>query len=412
MVELAEAMMRQTKAVLYDTDFLGNHSLFAVQAIGIISMVTHSFGESDLMATLVNAGIRIAQCLGLHRIPDDVSEKLSAEEGSEVSWQREVGRRVWWKLVELDYHSMPYTGTLTINPKSFSTRMPLNSDNDHLVERDTSVLTISTCAIIMSKIARLMPDILEGTYATEKDETAKYQQVISADRRMRELVATLPAVTLRKQVSSREPQCSWIATARRTLAISAADKIIMIHRSFLLRSLRSPLYLFTRNTCVSAAMTILREHDELSRSGSGCFSIWVHSAFCVTATVVLCFNILHADRQIPPSLRSIEQQLELVMSARARLESQRCDVMARRGVHIINAMLEEGDRLRFQSTSSRVNSKGELSFDRIARRFFELQESNDDRTMESSGPVVDIEENSMTEWPQEFDAWFRSTFKR
>ncbi|KAI7335288.1 hypothetical protein KC315_g3325 [Hortaea werneckii] len=354
--------MRQTKAVLYDTDFMGRHSVFAVQAIGIISMVAHSFGESDLMATLVNAGIRIAQCLA-------------------------------------------------INPKSFSTRMPLNSDNDHLVERDTSVLAISTCAIIMSKKARLMPDILEGTYATEKDETAKYQQVILADRRMRELVATLPAVTLREQMASQEPQCSWIATARRTLAISAADKIIMIHRSFLLKSLQSPLYLFTRNTCVSAAMTILREHGELSTSGSGCFSIWVHSAFCVTAMVVLCLNILHADKQIPPSLCSVEQQVELVMSARTRLENQRCDVMARRGVHLIDAMLEERDRLRFQSTPSRVNRSGGMSFDRIARRFFELEDANDDRTMESSGPVVDIEENSMTEWPQDFDVWFRSTFK-
>ncbi|KAI7505082.1 hypothetical protein KC367_g781 [Hortaea werneckii] len=354
--------MRQTKAVLYDTDFMGRHSVFAVQAIGIISMVAHSFRESDLMATLVNAGIRIAQCLA-------------------------------------------------INPKSFSTRMPLNSDDDRLIDRDTSILTISTCAVIVSKIARLMPDILECTYATEKDETAMYQQVISADRRMRELFATLPAVTLRKQVASQEPQVSWIATARRTLSISAADKIIMIHRSFLLKSLQSPLYLFTRNTCVSAAMTILREHGELSTSGSGCFSIWVHSAFCVTATVVLCLNILHANKQIPPSLRSIEQQLDLVMSARARLESQSCDVMARRGVHIIDAMLEERDRLRFVSTPSGVNRSGEMSFDRIARRFFELEDANDDRTIESSGPVVDIEENSMTEWPQDFDVWFRSTFK-
>ena len=95
----------------------------------------------------------------------------------------------------------------------------------------------------------------------------------------------------------------------------------MIHRSFLLKSLQSPLYLFTRNTCVSAAMTILREHGELSASGSGCFSIWVHSAFCVTATVVLCLNILHADKQLSFHVRSIEQQLDLVMSARKRLES-------------------------------------------------------------------------------------------
>ena len=114
MVELAEAMMRQTRAVLYRSDFLGRHSIWAVQAICVISMVAHSVGESDLMATLVNAGIRIAQCLGLHRIPDEGTVVSSAEEVVEVSWEREVGRRVWWKLVELDYHSMPYTGTLSM----------------------------------------------------------------------------------------------------------------------------------------------------------------------------------------------------------------------------------------------------------------------------------------------------------
>lgn len=185
----------------------------------------------------------------------------------------------------------------------------------------------------------------------------------------------------------------------------------MIHRSFLLKSLQSPLYLFTRNTCVSAAMTILREHGELSASESGCFSIWVHSAFCVTATVVLCLNILHADKQIPPSLRSIEQQLDLVMSARARLERQRCDVMARRGVHLIDAMLEERGRLTSLSSSSRLDGQGEMSFDRIARRFFELEDENDDPAIVSPNSVVDAEGLSMTEWPQEFDAWFRSTFK-
>lgn len=52
-----------------------------------------------------------------------------------------------------------------------------------------------------------------------------------------------------------------------------------------------------------------------------------------------------------------------------------------------------------------------MSFDRIARRFFELEDSNDDRTVASSDSVVDAEGLPMTEWPQEFDAWFRSTFK-
>lgn len=159
-------------------------------------------------------------------------------------------------------------------------------------------------------------------------------------------------------------------------------------------------------------MTILREHGELSESRSGCFSIWVHSAFCVTATVVLCLNILHADKQLNFNVRSIEQQLDLVLSARKRLESQRCDTMARRGVHVIDAMLEERDRLHFLSTSPGMHKQGGMSFDRIARRFFELEDSDDnDRAVDSSSSVVGAGMPPMTEWPQEFDLWFRSTFK-
>jgi hypothetical protein len=73
-------------------------------------MVANVLDSSDQMTVLVNAAVRIAQCLGLHRIPDEPEASL---DWSTVV-QREVGRRIWWKLVELDYHSMPYTGTLSM----------------------------------------------------------------------------------------------------------------------------------------------------------------------------------------------------------------------------------------------------------------------------------------------------------
>ena len=84
--------------------------------------------------------------------------------------------------------------------------------------------------------------------------------------------------------------------------------------------------------------------------------------------------------------------------------------MARRGVHLIDAMLEERDRLESLSTSPGMHRQDGLSFDLIARRFFELEDANDDRAVVSSS-VDDAEVFSMTEWPQEFDTWFHSTFK-
>jgi hypothetical protein len=79
----------------------------------------------------------------------------------------------------------------------------------------------------MAKIAQLMPSILEQMYIAE-DDAAKYQAVLEADRRMRKLVGALPGVVLRAQDPALEPKASWIPTARRTLAISAADKVCLV----------------------------------------------------------------------------------------------------------------------------------------------------------------------------------------
>jgi hypothetical protein len=82
----------------------------------------------------------------------------------------------------------------------------------------------------MAKIAQLMPGTLEQMYIAE-DDAAKYQAVLEADRRMRQLVGALPGVVLRAQDPAVESDASWIPTARRTLAISAADKVCLAARS-------------------------------------------------------------------------------------------------------------------------------------------------------------------------------------
>ena len=82
----------------------------------------------------------------------------------------------------------------------------------------------------MARIAQLMPSILEQMYIADDDVT-KYQVVLEADRRMRQLMGALPGVLLRAQDPAVEPKHSWLPTVRRTLAISAADKVWLATRS-------------------------------------------------------------------------------------------------------------------------------------------------------------------------------------
>jgi hypothetical protein len=105
-----QAMFELATTQIFHTNSLGRHTIYSVQAICICAMVGNVLDSSDQMTVLVNAAIRIAQCLGLHCIPNEPESSIDWS----TTMHREIGRRIWWKLVELDYHSMPYTGTLSM----------------------------------------------------------------------------------------------------------------------------------------------------------------------------------------------------------------------------------------------------------------------------------------------------------
>lgn len=138
-----------------------------------------------------------------------------------------------------------------------------------------------------------------------------------------------------------------------------ATQIIMIHRPFLFQSFQSRSFTHTRSTCVAAAITILREHDKIVLEDD--VSIWTHSAFCVTAIIVLCLEMLYCrhaahetdEPQIPTdasdhrtgSDTGAKERLyeELVRSARERLAARQDDVLAKRGVRLADLILSEAE---------------------------------------------------------------------
>lgn len=410
----AKRFFEMMKSVLNSTDFMGQHSVHSVQAICISGLVANVLGESDALTVMVNAGVRIAQCLGLHRIPES-----NSSEPWDIYVSREVGRRVWWKLVELDQHSMPYTGSCCINMKQFTTRRPLNCNDHDLLPRPESTLTASSYSLIMVNMALLIPTLLDGLWTIE-DSTSRYEHVINVDRRMRALVANIPSAILRSNGTA-EVEPEWLQLARRTLAISAADKvrpevqvkiylctasnhcqIIMIHRSFLVKSFQSPAYLFTRNTCVSAAVTILREHEQIYEHQESCPILWLHSAFCVTAIVVICLNMLYCRDHM-----SMDRQLHfetMIRKARSRLSLNLTDTMARRGVFLVDALLHESPR--HESDANPLESSADRpEFYHILERFMQRDQptptSESDLSFSGGGGVLGFDD---------FNIWYDQTF--
>ncbi|KAJ5935625.1 hypothetical protein N7466_005172 [Penicillium verhagenii] len=410
--QLLSAMVQ----TLYGAHFLHNLSIYSVQAVVISTEVAHNLGLSQLNATLFNAAVRIAECLGIHKIKNHPPTPKT-KDGWEERVEREVGRRVWCQMLIQDHFAIPFTDTYSISPMHFSTGRPLNADDYDLTDVSPETPTISSYVRVLVDLAALMPGLVDGLgpMHRRKSYREQYEHILRVDQKMRAIVKGIPSFMLRPD-PMKEAQIPWLTIARRSLAITAAEKIIMIHRLFLFRSFHDPTYVHSRRTCVAAAMTILREHETIVEDDD--LSIWTHTAFAITAAVILCFEVNTVmettDRRSVPMYRTA------VLAARDRLASRHGDVLAQRGVALINAIFIAEQSSPNVSEMNRLTS---IDFNRVFTNFSNLSKASaipspDEMTPGklSTGTPETIDAPDMSEmlaWNQEeidFDLWFNGIF--
>lgn len=392
---------------------LTNTTVYSVQAIVVSTEVAHNLGFSQLNAILFGAAIRIGQCLGLHKI---VSQNVTTVNNHEQWIQLvdlEVGKRVWCQMMIQDLFAIPFNDSHGIIPSHCSTDLPMNCDDD-LIPRDTNAPTISSYVRVLAGLAGLMPELSDGLgpVSNRKPLQQQYDHVLRMDQKMREMVRQIPSFLLREDVQE-QSRIPWLSIARRSLAITAAEKIIMIHRSHLWRAFQSPKYAYTRRTCVAAAMTILREHEAIAQSDD--LSIWTHTAFCITAAVILSFEVAY---RISTHDHGIEKYRGAIQAAREGLAVRSEDVLASRGVTLIDVIsLEEAAFV--DATSS--DSPKDINLPRVIEKFFaakrfETQQASSAMLETLSFDIIGQQSeqygDDLAPLPtmHEFDEWYNNTF--
>ncbi|KAL2834798.1 hypothetical protein BJY01DRAFT_238977 [Aspergillus pseudoustus] len=399
--------------ILYSSHFLGNVSIYSIQAIIISTEVAHNLGFSQLNANLFSAAVRIAECLGLHKIEDHAINIAQTKDEWEERVEREVGKRIWCQMLVQDHFAIPFTDSYSISPMHFLTSRPMNANDYDLVDRPADNPTISTYVCVLVRLAELMPSLLDGLGLMKRRNSLReqYDHILKVDQRMRSIVRDMPSFLLR-QDKAKETQIPWLGIARRSLAISAAEKIIMIHRPFLFRSFHDPVFKYTRRTCVAAAMTILREHETIV--GEEDLFIWTHTAFAITGAVILCFEMNALSEQD----RTLAQQYrEAIVAARTRLGIRKHDALAQRGVALIDAIFMA------DSGSSRTDN-GFVNFNHVLSNFSILSMSVEKLNPpehsihrawgDNLGCGIDVDNESQPVWDQEgdgdFNDWFNGIF--
>lgn len=206
-----------------------------------------------------------------------------------------------------------------------------------MLDQDAQIPTINSYIRTLARIASLIPPMLDGLGpARARHSLADIaNHVALSDKAFRSVVQTIPMFLLREVPPVLDHVfLPWLPVARRSLAITAADKIIMIHRPILYQSFQVPAFFRTRVTCVAAAMTILQQHEAVTEEVT--ITLWTHSAFYVTAAMVLGLELLFREDHADDEARRLRSSLSRTAQ---RLKSRRCDLIAERGVALIDTVL-------------------------------------------------------------------------
>lgn len=125
----AVALYDRSVQCLHDGEFTSKHTVYSAQAICVLLQVAHNFDQSDMIAVLVAAAIKICQCLNVHRLGPDREEltiRMDTDMAVQYLIEREVKKRVWWFLIRQDWLQIPFQNTYLVHASQFNTPMPIN----------------------------------------------------------------------------------------------------------------------------------------------------------------------------------------------------------------------------------------------------------------------------------------------
>lgn len=337
-------------------DYMWRHHLYSVQAVCVLTMSGHILGFSNTQSTLQGAALKIAQGLGLQRLAHEPDESILNDQDltpakRDKIVKREVGRRVWSQICNQDWFSIPFSEMYSIQRTHFSTIRPQHIDDRTLLPMPAHEPSSTSFARSINDIASIMPQAHDAS-VTASTLYTKYEQVLHYDAKMKSLSTdgTPSYFSMIEPISPEWPD--WVPWARRSLRLCFAHKTIMIHRSFLGKSLTDPTFEHTRKTCMEAAKTILKEARQALDHSEGPM-LWIDQAFMVAAGITLSLDIFHK----PPTDAEFDEHRKHVETTINMLSKFDHSMIAIRGVRLLSSLLAEQARLSAEKSINSYNKK-------------------------------------------------------
>lgn len=335
-------------ACLYRANFLQNHDLHALQAIALLALSGRDAGSATLIASLLATGISIAQDMGLHRLPSDKAWAASLVDRSQAGVstsliEREVRKRVMYALAHTDWFSLPFRNSVPLLHRSqITTPLPLNAtdadlESGEIVDRPLSEYTPASWLLQYIALGSMMEEAY--TTITSAGDKADYDAFRAVDSKMDHYLNNLPPWLQHDGSTEGMPHC--VDLLRTTFQISAAHKVLSMHRPFLFKPYSPSAHAFSRRRVIGAARSILR-----AARTSAPIKIWTFAYHTSAAAFAVTLELFEALKKPGMAVEAEVMREEVRLALAPLYELRSGSGIAERGLALVEPLLVEEARLR------------------------------------------------------------------
>ncbi|GAA5873880.1 hypothetical protein JCM8547_008629 [Rhodosporidiobolus lusitaniae] len=301
-LERGAALQAAAQKLLHLSDPFGRPQVRVIQCTVLLAcwtLVSAHGGEYGRFSSWLACAIRSAQKLGLHRLtddPEDMPPDDPAWPPGKNSVKREGALRLWAFLTFFDWIAASARfKAYMINPNHTTTPMMSNVNSSelsptgwHITPSPPSVLTDASLEMHKLKMATISRKTFDSLVAS--GTAFNYGTIVNLDREYRELLASMPDVFQQEYMALEKEDP--IIKGKRYIALQGVhNRIVRLHRPFLVKGWQHPKFSFSTDACIKSAKVVLVSHHNNLDVNRNLRMMYSHS---LSASIVLAADLFHA----------------------------------------------------------------------------------------------------------------------
>ena len=246
---------------------------------------------------LAATATRLAMSMGYHRDP--------AQYPQISCYQGEMRRRVWAGIVQLDIFFSFQLGLPRMIAKGQCDTLPPSNllDSDFSTDakelapsRPETDYTPASYTIAKGRLLDVFADIAEQSSSVQP---RVYRQYLEFDKRLNDAYAAIPEHLKTKDGGEYVPSSPAILVRRHLLEILYQKSRCILHREYMIKAAPDSPVMYSRSSCVDAAMVLLREqmiiHQDVQEGGVLRRERWflnsLHHTDFILAAMIVCLEL-------------------------------------------------------------------------------------------------------------------------